>query len=161
MEVDLENQKLKHRELEKEIENKSRELTTHALNLLQKNQLLDEIKGGLAGLEDTTKPELKQDIRKLVGTINISHHHDKEWSVFRAHFEKVNQGFFERVALLYPDLTGNDIKVCALAKLNLGSKEIASILGISIESAKMARYRLRKKLKLSPNQNLVSFLAGF
>ena len=160
MVVDLENQKLKHTELEKEIERKSRELTTHALNLLQKNELLEEIKSGLTNINDQGT-DLKKGIHKLVGSINISYHQDKEWSTFKAHFEEVNQGFFENLTENYPDLSGNDIKVCALVKLNLGSKEIASILGISMESAKMARYRLRKKLKLDTSQNLVSFLSAY
>ncbi len=160
MEVDLENQKLKHTELEKEIEHKSKELTTHALNLLQKNQLLEEIKGGLATI-DNQSPDLQRGINKLLGSINISRHQDKEWLIFKAHFEEVNQGFFENLSENYPDLSGNDIKVCALVKLNLSSKEIGSILGISMESAKMARHRLRKKLNLKPSQNLVSFLSAY
>lgn len=158
---ELENEKLKQQELQREIEKNSKELTTHALNLLQKNEILEEIKEGLTELHHDMQPEARKDIQKLVSSINLSHHQDKEWQGFKAHFEKIHVGFFEKLQQEYPDLSGNDIKICSLVKLNLGLKETASILGISTESVKTARYRLRKKLKLDPSQNLVSFLAGF
>ncbi len=157
---ELENEKLKQQELQWEIEKSSRELTTHALHLLQKNEMLEEIKEGLVDIHNELDPETRKDIQKLVSSINLSHHQDKEWLGFKAHFEKIHVGFFERLQQEYPDLSGNDIKICSLVKLNLGLKETASILGISTESVKTARYRLRKKLKLESSQNLVSFLAG-
>jgi DNA-binding CsgD family transcriptional regulator len=40
--------------------------------------------------------------------------------------------------------------------MNLSSKDIASILNISDEGVKKARYRLRKKLRLDTNENLES-----
>ena len=161
LQADLENQKLKQEELHREIESKSKELTTHALNLIQKNEVLEEIKEGLVDINSGIQPEMRKDIQKLVSSINLSHHQDKEWQAFKTHFEKIHVGFFEKLQQEYPDLSGNDIKICSLVKLNLGLKETASILGISAESVKTARYRLRKKLKLDPAQNLVSFLSGF
>ena len=57
-----------------------------------------------------------------------------------------------------PDLGNADLKLCALLKLNLNTKESANILGISQESVKTARYRVRKKLNLAREDNLVSYL---
>jgi DNA-binding CsgD family transcriptional regulator len=83
---------------------------------------------------------------------------DKDWDGFRLHFEKVNNGFFEKIQSQYPSLSAKDLKLCALMKLNLETKEIASILDISPESVKVARHRLRKKFDLPTDQSLHAFL---
>ncbi|MEJ0055560.1 MAG: tetratricopeptide repeat protein [Bacteroidota bacterium] len=116
LQTDLENQKLKQEELQREVERKSMELTTHALNLIRKNEILEEIKEGLTdiNIDIGIQPEVKKDIRKLVNSINLSHHQDKEWLAFKTHFEKIHTGFFEKLQQEYPDLSGNDIKICSL-----------------------------------------------
>ncbi len=58
----------------------------------------------------------------------------------------------------YPDLTPNEMRLSALVKLNLTIKEMAAILGISPDSVKTARYRLRKKLELNTEENLTDFM---
>ncbi|HQQ97983.1 MAG TPA: tetratricopeptide repeat protein [Cyclobacteriaceae bacterium] len=160
MQTELENQRLLQSELEQQVEKKSRELTTHALNMLQKNEMLEELKSRLASLSQEHN-NLQPDVQKVISGINLSFHQDHEWKKFQAHFDQIHAGFNERLTSRYPDLSGNDLKMCSLIKLNLGTKEIASILGISAESVKMARYRLRKKLQIEPDQQLVAFLGGF
>jgi len=160
MQAELENQRLLQVDLEQQVEKKSRELTTHALNMLQKNEMLEELKGRLASLSQEHNT-LQPDVQKVISGINMSFHQDHEWRKFQAHFDQIHAGFNQRLTSRFPDLSGNDLKMCSLIKLNLGTKEIASILGISAESVKMARYRLRKKLQLEPEQQLVSFLGNF
>lgn len=160
MQAELENQRLLQSELEQQVEKKSRELTTHALNMLQKNEMLEELKGRLASLSQEHN-SLQPDVQKVISGINMSFHQDHEWRKFQAHFDQIHAGFNQRLTGRFPELSGNDLKMCSLIKLNLGTKEIASILGISAESVKMARYRLRKKLQLEPEQHLVSFLGNF
>ncbi len=77
------------------------------------------------------------------------------------YFEKVNSSFFQRLKNQFPDLTQSDLKLCALISLNLSMKEMAELMGISPESVKMARHRLRKKLNLVTEENLTEFLASF
>ncbi|NJO89463.1 MAG: hypothetical protein HC831_11285 [Chloroflexia bacterium] len=60
----------------------------------------------------------------------------------------------------YPDLTPNELKLCALTKLNLNIKETASLLNISPNSVKVARYRLKKRMGLSQDQSLTTFFAN-
>jgi len=73
-------------------------------------------------------------------------------------FEQVHTDFYAKLISKHPDLRTNDLKICSLTRLNLNIKETASILGISPASVKTARYRLRKKLQLEPNQEIISYL---
>jgi len=70
----------------------------------------------------------------------------------------LNKNFYTRLKQKYPDISTNDLKICALIKLNLSIKEMASILNISPDSVKTARHRLRKKLQLNTEDNLTDFI---
>ncbi|MEM6347582.1 MAG: helix-turn-helix transcriptional regulator, partial [Bacteroidota bacterium] len=82
-------------------------------------------------------------------------------SDFRKHFESVHPNLIQGLNRKHPELTKNEFKLIALLRLNLSSKEISAILGISPDSVKIARYRLRKKLGLSNQEDLFQFLLGF
>ncbi len=159
----LEEEKLKNAELqrdnyEKELAIKKNELTSHALQIVQKNELLDSLKSQITEFESHSKTENQGDLRKLKHMINGSAQSDKEWINFNRHFDQVHQGFLTRLKSEYPVLTSNDLRLSAMMKLNLSSKEVAAILNITPESVKKARYRLRKKLGLPEESDLHSFL---
>jgi tetratricopeptide (TPR) repeat protein len=160
-EAELENKKLAEEKLRQELEFKTRELTTSALNLIQKNEALENLKKSVEEIRKLPEDQLKGKLNSIINTVNYSFSLDKDWSSFRVHFEQVHKGFFENLLRDFPELTSNDLKICALMKLNLETKEMASILDISPESAKVARHRLRKKLSLSNDQNLTAFLSSY
>ncbi len=83
---------------------------------------------------------------------------DKEWTDFDRHFESLNKNFYTKIKSAYPEISPNDLKICALIKMNLSIKEMADILNISPDSVKTARYRLRKKLQLNTEDNLTEFV---
>ncbi|HET8735166.1 MAG TPA: hypothetical protein VFM69_01075, partial [Pricia sp.] len=95
--------------------------------------------------------ELRREIKQHV---NI----DRDWEDFKRHFEEVHTDFHGRLKEKHPDLSANDLKLCSLTRLNLSIKETAGVLGISPESAKTSRYRLRKKLGLEPDDALLDYL---
>ncbi|RUA28671.1 MAG: hypothetical protein DSY76_04170, partial [Bacteroidetes bacterium] len=66
--------------------------------------------------------------------------------------------FYSALREKYPNLTPNEVRLSALIRLDLSSKEIASILNISSKSVEMNRYRLRKKMQLSSSVNLSEFI---
>ncbi len=160
-EAELENKKLTEEKLKQDLDFKTKELTTSALNLIQKNEALENLKKSVEEIRKLPEDQLKGKLNSIINTVNYSFSLDKDWESFRVHFEQVHRGFFENLLRNFPDLTPNDLKICALMKLQLETKEMASILDISPESAKVARHRLRKKLKLSNDQNLTSFLASY
>jgi DNA-binding CsgD family transcriptional regulator len=120
--------------------------------MIQKNDLLQELK---EKLENNNGPAIDASVSKI---INKGLTQDNEWSDFNKHFESINKNFFSRIKQAFPDISPNELKICALIKMNLSIKEMASILNISPDSVKTARYRLRKKLNLNTEDNLTDFI---
>jgi tetratricopeptide (TPR) repeat protein len=157
MEAQLRNKELAAKQLNDQLEFKNKELATHTLNMIQKNEILENIKQGVTEIKNATPEELNHKLNGLLSMVNYSLHLDKEWENFKLHFEQVHQDFFKKLIEKFPELNANDLKLCALIKLNLDNREVATILNISQDSAKVARHRLRKKLNLLAEQNLIVF----
>lgn len=150
----------KERELEVQkanelLELKNKELAASTLKLIEKDEFLASIKDRLA---DQKKGLSAEEVRKTVRSIKLNN--AKNWEEFEARFVAVNQDFYERLHEQFPKLTQGDQRLCALIKLNFSSKDMAKLMGISVESVHTTRYRLRKKLKLSREVNLEEFIAG-
>lgn len=155
---DLEKAHQRGENLKTELKSKEQELTSYTLNFVQKNEGITELKQLIQGLskrvDKTYRPELKSIVRKLESLLRV----DEDWADFRRHFESVHPTLFGRIGEQFPGLTSNEFRLIALIRLNLSTKEISSVLGISPDSVKTARYRLRKKLNLDSQKNLFDFL---
>ena len=145
-----------HEILVLEIENKSRELSNAALNLIRKNEALQSLKDDL--LESRNEP---RSLQKIVRRIDEHLEADHDWEIFEASFNRVHDDFFKRLMQHYPDLTPGDLRLAAYLKMNLSSKEIAPLLNISIRGVENKRYRLRKKTGLPEDANLTEFMMRF
>lgn len=143
---------LKEQQMQNELEFKESQLSAMTFQMLQKNELMQELK---EKLEQDNSLAKDNTINKI---INKGLNHDKEWTDFDASFESINKNFYTRLKQAYPDISPNDLKICALIKMNLSIKEMAGILNISPDSVKTARYRLRKKLQLNTEDNLTDFI---
>ncbi len=152
--LELEKSKIKEQELQQNLMYKSKQLSSHALHMMQKNNMLHEISDEL----DTASDPDASMVKRIKFLINESLRSDKDWDVFKLYFEEINKGFFKKLKEINPDLTTNDLRLCALIKLNMNSKEMASVLNISPNSIKSARYRLKKKLDLDVDAGLESFV---
>ncbi len=156
-EADLNFLKLKEKQLEGAIEFKNKQLTTHTLNILQKNETLKDLRDKLETISKSGTSQ-SQEVKRSLRLIDESFRLDKDWEEFRLYFEQIYTGFYTKLKLNYPDLTNHELRHCALIRLNLSIAECASVLGISPDSVKVSRTRLRKKLKMAPNQNLTEFI---
>ena len=150
-------QKMKRNKLEKEkvdaeLEFKKKELTTHALNLARKNETLENLKMKAQELKETENTSTGYN--QLIRSINFDLQDDNNWENFSRYFEEVHKDFNSNIKNKYPEVTSNELRLLALLKMNLSSKEIANILNISAEGIKKARYRLRKKLDLTTEDSL-------
>jgi PAS domain S-box-containing protein len=139
------------------IENKKKELASSTLKLIQttesKNILIDQLNKVNAFANKKGK-DLIRNIIKQVGNFSG----ESVWKEFETRFENVYESFYKELNQRYPDLTPGEKKLCALLRLSLSTKDIASITFQNPQSIDVARYRLRKKLKLAPDDNLVDFL---
>ncbi|MBW1297107.1 helix-turn-helix and ligand-binding sensor domain-containing protein [Aquimarina litoralis] len=153
---------LKNSKLEDEIKAKSRELTQVAYVNLNKNKILKKIRDKIIKIQESPSNSRSHegnymDLRRLVEYYIT----DKESRIFKINFDKSHQEFYERLSKEYPSLTSKDLRLCAYLKMNLSSKEIAPLLGISPQSVDVNRHKLRKKLHLDSEDNLTNFLMVF
>lgn len=153
----VDNSRLRELELRNEIEFKNKELTSYTMNFVQKSEVMEELKRSLQEIR-SSEPEISKKIGAIIRLIDSCYQVDREWEDFKLQFENVHNDFFRAMKERCPELTNGDLKLCALLKLNMNMKEAAKILGISPESVKTARYRLRKKFNLSQEENLIDFI---
>ncbi len=137
----------------------TREMTMNVMNLIRKNELMLEFSNRLVLIGKNTEDgrtgsEIMQLITLMEQTTN-----NNVWEEFELRFRQVHNSYYERLLARFPDLSPGDLKLCALLKLNLSTKEICELSGQRPSTLDMARYRLRKKLGLTPQDNLVTFLS--
>jgi len=156
--IEAEKAEVIREELKLELSFKNKELTTHALNMMQKTKLLQDLTVTIDAFNKTANSEQKNEIRQIKRQINNYLRTEKDWDLFKIYFEQVNEGFFDKLKLINPEFSSNDLKLSALIKLNMNIKESASVLNIAPNSVKSARYRLRKKLGISQEIDLFEYL---
>ncbi len=158
MQLELRNKQLEEERLKHQLELKSKELSTHTLNLIGNNQLLESLRNTLQSMVKEDKRDQKKQMQQIIQQINQSFNHEQHWKEFTTAFEQVHQQFFNKLKQHSSDLTSTDMRLIALLKVNLDSKDIAGLLSISMDSLRVSRYRLRKKLNLQQGENLTSFI---
>jgi DNA-binding CsgD family transcriptional regulator len=158
----INRQRLKQKKLEAEKRNAESELNSAAMKLddfrqsiQEKNKIIEhfteEVQKLKKGEEHETDPELLAQLERAVILT------DEQWENFRITFEKVHKGFFSSLKKKMPDLTQAEIRFLALTKLKLTSKEMAAMLGISMNAIRMYRHRLRRKFELD-KENMIEEL---
>lgn len=145
---------LERQKFDAELHHKNKELTTHTLHLAKKNEILAELKDKVEQLQGGC------DTRAIINKINFDLKDEENWSTFVQYFEQVHTDFSKTVQEKYPGVTPNELRLMALLKMNLTSKEIANMLNISAEGVKKARQRLRKKLEIQPNESLEALVVS-
>ena len=142
--------------LELEIKSKSSEVVGKSLSIAKQSEMIENIQEILDHETDFNK--MKSEIKK---TIKINALNKHEWETFEENLNQIHNQFSLNLFKKYPNLTSKDIKLCMYLKMNLSSKEIAPMMNISFRSIEIQRYRLRKKLNLSKEENLSKFLLSF
>jgi DNA-binding CsgD family transcriptional regulator len=143
----------------KALESKKQELTVFALQLAQKNELLENLKTDIESINKNANDG--KSLQSLINTIQFNQNDEEVWESFKTRFEQVHVGFNKRILEKYPSVTTNDLRLISLIKMNLSSKEIANILNITPAGIKKARYRLRKKLSLDNEEKLDNLILLF
>ena len=153
---------LRNEKLRQEMILKDKELANSTMQMIQKSKTMTMLKRDLQKLSRETKDDLvNTKIRIMVKKINRDIDSDKQWEVFESHFESVHEEFLKRLKQEFPDLSPRELKLSAYLRLNISSKEISSLMNISVRGVEISRYRLRKKLQLEHDQNLTDFIMMF
>ncbi len=143
--------KLNNDKLRSDIESKNRELATSTMSLIKKNEFLNSIKQEL-----TANGAIG--ITRVIKIIDKDLNNTDDWKMFQEAFNNADKKFLKKIKSKHPELTPNDLRLCAYLRLNLSSKEIAPLLNISPRSVEVKRYRLRKKIDLSHDANLTNYI---
>ncbi|MCX2473938.1 triple tyrosine motif-containing protein [Pedobacter sp. MC2016-05] len=151
--------KLQTEKLQAELASKNRELANSAMTLVYKNELLQKLSDEIAKLKDENGKKLSDDqTKKIQKVINDGMNDERDWHLFENSFNEAHESFFKKLKAQHPDLVPNDLKLCAYLRMNMSSKEMSSLLNISLRGVEIRRYRLRKKLEVPHDKNLTEFL---
>ena len=142
----------KNDKLKLDIENKNREVAISTMSLIKKNELLSSIKNELKSTDDINN------LKSVIKIIDKNINNTDDWKLFEEAFNNADKDFLKKVKTKHPELTSNDLRLCAYLRLNLSSKEIAPLLNISSRSVEVKRYRLRKKMDLPHEFSLTDYI---
>lgn len=149
--------KIEKSKLEEELEFKNKELATNVMYMIRKNELITQISEKLIKSKLAFKKENQKIIDDIIRELQSSTD-DDIWKEFEIRFQQVHNDFYEKLNEKFPNLSANEKRLCAFLRLNMSTKEISAITYQSINSITVARSRLRKKLELETDDNLISFL---
>ena len=157
--LDLESKNilLEKEKLKNELVYKNKELTTNVMYLVQKNEFITDIAQRAKEIIAGQPESVKQSFSNLAADLQRNTDNNV-WKEFEVRFQEVHQDFYRRLNERFPNLSPNEKKLAAFLRLNMSSKDISSITFQSPESIKIARSRLRKKMELPPDENLITFL---
>ncbi len=154
----LKNQELEKQRLLEELKYKSNHLTNLALIIAQKNDFINDLKNLLKDLKTANEGQKEKVMKELWQRTNQQGDINKELDKFKKEIENANQTFYKKLDSICPSLTLHEKELAGMLRINLSSKEIASLHNVSVKAVEMSRYRLRRKLQLESNDNLVDFL---
>lgn len=147
--------------LEADLESKNKELTTNVMYLMKNTELVKDVIMRLIALRPNMKPDNAKVVKDIITELESSMK-DDSWNEFETHFNNVHIDFYRKLKEYCQELTPTELKMCAFLRLNMSSKEISSISGITVKSVDVMRGRIRKKLNISNTDvNLINFLSGF
>jgi DNA-binding CsgD family transcriptional regulator len=133
-------------------------LSRYVMELDQKIEVLAKIKDRIAGLYPKVDNLVRAELIAIVNSIKACANDNKMWDDFKLYFEETNPNFLVLLARKYPSLTPIDLKYCCYLKMNMANDDIRNLLGINQESVRTHKYRLKKKMSLSKDQDLAIFL---
>ncbi|WP_192821814.1 triple tyrosine motif-containing protein [Rufibacter sp. LB8] len=159
---ELEIDRLRNEKFQAELDHKNRELTYSTIHLINKNELLNNVKLELQDiLKGGGKTAPQEELRKIIRSIDHNITSEVDWKQFELHFNHVHGDFIHRLQCNFPNLTPQEIKLSTYLRLNLTTKDIAQLLNISVRGVEISRYRLRKRLLLDRSENLTDFMLKF
>jgi tetratricopeptide (TPR) repeat protein len=136
---------------------KQQQLKHHTQSLLEKSMIISSISGELDALRNSATT-VDENMEKFGRILQLKIHTDEEWENFKKAFDEVYPSFFNNLRYKYPGITAAELRLAAITKLNLSVKEAATMLGISTDSVKQSRYRLKKRIGVPEDVTLKGFL---
>jgi DNA-binding CsgD family transcriptional regulator len=154
---------LESEKLRTEIEHKAHEISNLLMNLSSKNEALIDIKEELkkiyAGMKTTGDTASRSSLLALQSKIESVIQSDRVLERIEKEFDLVHNNFMHKLRTAYPDISNNELLMCAYLQMNLSTKEIAPLMNLSTRGVETMRYRMRKKFGLERSEQLTEFLS--
>lgn len=144
-----------------ETEHKQKELTAKILQLASKNHFLRTIEKETEALRENVDGSVIRASSRISRLLKQDVRDSEQWEQFSAEFSSLNQGFLDRLKSAFGSFSKSEFRLISLLKMNLSSREITDTLNITDDGLKKARYRLRKKLKLSSDEDIQTYILSF
>lgn len=161
LEAEKEIIRIRNEKLQAEMILRDKELANQAMNLVRKNEFLNELKEEMNRLRQSCSDEgTGRRVVEIITKINREVDSNKQREIFESAFDEVHEDFLDRLKTRYPNLTPTELRLCAFLKMNIPTKEIAPLLNISVRGVEICRYRVRKKMGIPREVNLTTLLLG-
>lgn len=151
---------LKMENLKKEIENKRKKLLIDLAYKDKRKADVDTLLKRMKCLKDKSIIS-KDDIQKLIDVSERKFLQTIKEEKISGDVAQISKDFFDRLLKDFPSFSNNELKVLSYIRLNLGTKEIASIQNVSVDAIRKTRYRIRKKIGLHPKKSLEKFILKY
>lgn len=148
---------LRNEKLAADLNAKNSKLMSSAAQMAHKNEILNNIKQELKTAQSENNSRVPQLIRMLDRELESEDY----WEEFNLYFNQVDTSFVHDLIRQHPKITQNDIRLCTLMRINLSTKEIASLLNVSTRAVEQSKYRLKKRLDLGNEEDLLKYISGF
>ncbi|MCW3072046.1 MAG: hypothetical protein JWO44_1936 [Bacteroidetes bacterium] len=136
----------------------TKDLSRYVMELDHKMEVLSKVKDRIAHLYPHVDDSTRVELTSIVNSIKASAGNNKLWDDFKLYFEQSNPDFLYILLVKHPELTPKDLKYCCYLKMNMANDDIRNLLGINQESVRTHKYRLKKKMLLSKEQDLGCYL---
>jgi len=162
-ELEAQNKKLSYQSQQLKLQHdailasKKQQLNLFKQKLVEKAEMIEKI---TAELEEAKEKKTAPEIEKFSKILQSNILTEDDWDRFKTAFTEVYPNFFATLRYGFPDITNAEMRLAALTRMNLSAKEASSMLGISSESVRKSRYRLKKKLNLRDEEPLDDFIKG-
>ncbi|WP_203295763.1 tetratricopeptide repeat protein [Luteirhabdus pelagi] len=143
--------------LQQELAFRKKELTSQTLHLVQKNSFIEELTEGIKDLKKAPS-DVSKNSKRLLLLLKKEKASEKDWEAFKNYFSEVHESFYSKLKDNSPSITEKEIRLATFLRMNLSTKEIATILNVLPDTILKAKYRLKKKLNLDRSEDLLEFL---
>lgn len=148
-------------QLKVNLDNRNKELASSAMQMVQLDNELMQLKKSLSDVYDQTDGQVRKELKTAIKSLDDQIKGDNNWKHFETHFNQIHDNSLDRLREFYPNLNHRELRLCAYLKLNLSSKEIAPLMGISYRGVESLRFRVRKKMNLDTSVNLTDYIIRF
>ncbi len=158
MKEDVVQNDLEKEALNSSLEVKNKELVTKMMQISKRNAEIEEVLESLKKLYTQSSSSSKIKLSKIISQLNDTLDIEDSWQTFNTYFKEIHPAFLTKLKKTSNALSNNEIRHCTFVKLGLTNKEVADMLNVSVKTVEVARYRIKKKLNLTKEQNLNYFI---